>query len=181
MAIREPIRTGGRSARVQQSIHRAVCELLATQPRESLTVPLIASHAGVTPSTIYRRWGDLPTLLADVSLERLRPDTAPADTGSLHGDLLAWAEQYVDELGSEPGRAMVRDFINSDAACQCSNLLRGQLQHITERALQRGEQAPAADLLVDQLAAPMVYRVVFSEQLPSTAQLKVWVARALAR
>ncbi|MFF7708366.1 TetR/AcrR family transcriptional regulator C-terminal ligand-binding domain-containing protein [Pseudomonas sp. NPDC007930] len=179
MAIREPIRTGGRSARVQQSVHQAVRELLASEPRESLTVPMIAARAGVTPSTLYRRWGDLASLLADASLERLRPDTPPASTGSLRGDLLAWTEQYVDELGSAPGRAMIRDFVTSDQGCQCSNILRGQLQCIVDRALARGEACPSAEQLVDRLAAPVVYRVMFAEALPEAERVRGWVEHAL--
>ena len=96
MAIKEGLRPGGRSARVQESVHRAVRELLETHERSSVTVPMIAACAGVTPSTIYRRWGDLSVLLADVALARMRPDTEPANTGSLRGDLQAWAEQYLD-------------------------------------------------------------------------------------
>ncbi|WP_122857219.1 TetR family transcriptional regulator, partial [Pseudomonas viridiflava] len=74
MAIKEAVRTGGRSARVQESIHRAVRDLLLEQDRSTLSVPLIATRAGVTPSTIYRRWGDLTNLLADAAIARLRPD-----------------------------------------------------------------------------------------------------------
>jgi hypothetical protein len=48
-------------------------------------------------------------LLADVALARMRPDSEPANTGSLRGDLQAWAEQYLDEMSSEPGRNMMRD------------------------------------------------------------------------
>ncbi|MEG2632003.1 MAG: ATP-binding protein, partial [Comamonas sp.] len=58
---------GGRSARVQESVHSAVRELLEAHERSSVTVPMIAARAGVTPSTIYRRWGDLSALLADVA------------------------------------------------------------------------------------------------------------------
>ncbi|MET1067347.1 MAG: helix-turn-helix domain-containing protein, partial [Pseudomonas prosekii] len=83
MAIKEGLRPGGRSARVQESIHSAVRDLLEEQDRSTVTVPQIAARAGVTPSTIYRRWGDLSTLLADVALARLQPETEPADTGSL--------------------------------------------------------------------------------------------------
>ena len=71
-------RPGGRSARVQEAVHRATRDLLATEGREALTVPLIATRAGVTPSTVYRRWGDLDELLADVSVEGVRPDREPA-------------------------------------------------------------------------------------------------------
>ena len=64
MAVRERIRVGGRSARIQSAVQDAVTRLGATTPREELTVPQIAAEAGVTPSTIYRRWGDLSALLA---------------------------------------------------------------------------------------------------------------------
>ena len=74
MAIKESVRPGGRSARVQESIHQAVHGLLEEQDRASLTVPQIAARAGVTPSTIYRRCGDLAALLADVAFARMRPE-----------------------------------------------------------------------------------------------------------
>src|ERR1700758_2252983 len=66
-------RPGGRSARVQKAVHRAVRELQADGGKGELTVPAVAARAGVTPSTIYRRWGTLSRLLSDVALERLRP------------------------------------------------------------------------------------------------------------
>ena len=82
-------RPGGRSARVQAAVHQAVRELQREQGRDGLTVPAVAARAGVTPSTIYRRWGDLSQLLADVAVEQLQPEQAPPDTGSFYGDLLA--------------------------------------------------------------------------------------------
>lgn len=94
MAIKEGIRTGGRSARVQTSIHAAVRDLLQEQERSALSVPMIAARAGVTPSTIYRRWGDLTSLLADAAVERLRPDE-PVDCGNLRDDLRTWVEVYL--------------------------------------------------------------------------------------
>ena len=96
-------RPGGRSARVQAAVHQAVRELQREQGRDGLTVPAAAARAGVTPSTIYRRWGDLSQLLADVAVEQLQPEQAPPDTGSFYGDLLAWLEQYFDEMSSVPG------------------------------------------------------------------------------
>ena len=49
-------------------MHDAVRELGGPSTRNQITVPQIAAAAGVTPSTIYRRWGDLPALLADCSV-----------------------------------------------------------------------------------------------------------------
>ena len=68
---------------------------------------------GRDPSTIYRRWGDLSQLLADVAVEQLQPEQAPPDTGSFYGDLLAWLEQYFDEMSSVPGRALLRDVLGT--------------------------------------------------------------------
>lgn len=163
MAIKESIRPGGRSARVQESIHAAVRVLLEEQERASLTVPQIASRAGVTPSTIYRRWGDLSELLADVALARMQPDRPPLDTGSLLGDLRAWAEQYLDEISSQPGRDMMRDVQKSASSpCYCVDILSGQLQIILDRYRQDGQPQPAVDHLINLIVAPTVFRVLFS-------------------
>lgn len=167
MAAKEIVRPGGRSARVQECVHRAVQALLAEGHREDLTVPQVAARAGVTPSTIYRRWGDLPALLADVAVQRLRPDTGPRDTGALCSDLQAWAEQYQEEMSSEPGHAMMRDVLASHAerrpASKCAALVRAQLELIRERALVRGETPPGIDTLMDRIVAPIVYRLLFDD------------------
>ncbi|WP_244665061.1 TetR/AcrR family transcriptional regulator [Candidatus Symbiopectobacterium sp. 'North America'] len=98
MAITQGVRLGGRSARVQAAIHQAVRELEQEMGRQALTIPAIATRAGVTPSTLYRRWGDLPQLLADVAVEKLRPDAEPQDTGSFTGDLEIWLNTYIEEM-----------------------------------------------------------------------------------
>jgi len=166
MSVRECIRPGGRSARVQESVHKAVRELAAEVGRPNLTVPMIAARAGVTPSTIYRRWGDLSELLADVALERLRPDAEPVDTGSVSTDLHAWGEQFFDEMTSEPGKAMVRavlaSAINNEWESPCAVYTREQIQTILSRAEQRGEKAPDADTIMDRYVAPIMYRNIFS-------------------
>ncbi len=53
-------------------MHGAVQKLLTAMDRAEVTVPMIAENAGVTPSTIHRRWGDLADLLADVAVARVR-------------------------------------------------------------------------------------------------------------
>ncbi|WP_285374080.1 TetR/AcrR family transcriptional regulator [Pseudomonas sp. lyk4-TYG-107] len=160
MAIKEGLRPGGRSARVQESIHSAVRALLQEQERSTVTVPQIAARAGVTPSTIYRRWGDLAALLADVALARMRPDSEPAVTGDLRGDIRAWAEQYLDEMSSEPGRNMMRDVQASATPGYCVTILGAQLQTIIER--HPDEPAPSVDHLINLVVAPVVFRILFS-------------------
>ena len=177
MAIKEGLRPGGRSARVQESVHRAVRELLEAHERSSVTVPMIAACAGVTPSTIYRRWGDLSVLLADVALARMRPDTEPANTGSLRGDLQAWAEQYLDEMSSDVGRNMMRDVQSSPTPGYCVSILSGQLQVIVDRYSQ--EQPPSVDHLINLLAAPTVFRILFSAEPLAVEELHALIELAL--
>ncbi|MBF5003387.1 TetR/AcrR family transcriptional regulator [Diaphorobacter caeni] len=158
-------RPGGRSARIQATVYQTVKDLLETMPREDLSFPLIATHAGVTPSTLYRRWGDVQQLLADVAIEIIRPSVQPADTGTLRGDLEAWAEQFLEESASPLGRTMLNDMAavshNEQIPCACVNIVREQLGVITARAEARGEAAPDVEVLLDMLVTPIVYRVLF--------------------
>lgn len=165
MNRRPMVRPGGRSARVQQSVHDAVRELEAEVGRAALTVPLIAARAGVTPSTVYRRWGDLRELLSDVAVERLRPEESPEDHGALDADLRTWAEQFLEEMSSPPGRAYIRDALLGDPdggnAGQCSRFAAEQIDVILDRARRRGEDAPDTESVLDRVVAPMMYRILF--------------------
>lgn len=168
LAVMKPqpvVRPGGRSARVQESVHAAVRDLEAEVGRDALTVPQIAARAGVTPSTIYRRWGDLHQLLSDVAVERLRPEAPPEDRGGLAEDLEAWAERFLDEMSSPPGRAYIRDALLGDPdgtnAGQCSAYAAEQIDVILARAAERGERALDVETVLDRVVAPMMYRILF--------------------
>ncbi|GGS89672.1 TetR family transcriptional regulator [Streptomyces daghestanicus] len=165
MSPRQMVRPGGRSARVQESVHAAVRALESEVGRDALTVPLIARRAGVTPSTVYRRWGDLRELLSDVAVERLRPETEPEELGSLAADLTAWTELFLDEMASPGGRAYVRDALLGDPdggnAGQCSAYAAEQIEVVLARAAGRGEAVPDVETVVDRVVAPLMYRILF--------------------
>ena len=186
-------RPGGRSARVQAAVHEATIELLALHGRAALTVPLIAARAGVTPSTIYRRWGELGDLLADVAVERMRPDGDPADTGSVAGDLQAWVEQYRDEMSSDVGLGMMLDVLSAKGGslaegkipvpCQCAAFTAAQVATIVARGVERGEAVPAVDAVMDTVVAPIIYRSLFGAEpiTPAHAQALVGACMKTAR
>lgn len=181
MTVKENLRPGGRSARVQASVHKAVRELMAQMNRGDVTIPLIAGKAGVTPSTIYRRWGDLQELFADVAVERLRPDMEPVDIGSGKADLEAWAEQYAEEMSSGPGREMIRDVLAAQAGAnaeKCCEYTRQQVDVIAERAKARGEAFPAVDLVMDRVVAPIMYRILFGD-VPNGARVGDLVSQVM--
>jgi AcrR family transcriptional regulator len=170
MAVKERIRIGGRSARIQQAVHDAVRKLSTTDTRNQITVPQIAAAAGVTPSTIYRRWGDLQSVLADVAVARLRPISDPDDTGAVETDLRAFIEQYAEEMSSPVGRALLRDG-TSDAvegqSCVCCSYTNDHLNTIAERAKARGETPFDNEEVIDHVVAPIVYRILVSQETPT--------------
>ncbi len=158
-------RPGGRAARIQAAIFKAVDELQLDG--EELTVPAIAARAGVTPSTIYRRWGTLADLLSEVAVKRLRPDGEPRDSGDWRADLKGWLEQYAEEMASEPGRAMMRDVLSADRldnACTCSVYTCQQLDVIRDRALALGDRPPDTRAIMDRVIAPVIYRILFTRE-----------------
>lgn len=165
MAVRERIRVGGRSARIQAEVHKAVKDLQKKAGRDEITVPMIAAQAGVTPSTIYRRWGDLAELLADVAAERLRPVADPEDTGAQVSDLRAYIEQYAEEFSSPAGRAMLKDIFSASTDAtytgQCCGYTYDHLNLIAKRAKERGEDPIAVQEVVDHVIAPIMYRILF--------------------
>jgi len=150
---------------VQNAVHQAVSELLDEIGRESVTVPLIAQRAGVTPSTIYRRWTDIATLLSDVAQRHLRVDCPLTPSGCVASDLVAWAEMYQDEMDSAPGRGMLRDVLagwdGRTAACTLIEAVRPSIETILISA------APAvtlsSDRVIDGIVAPVLMRLIFSD------------------
>ena len=165
---REMVRQGGRSARIQKAVHDVTRGLLEQMDRGAITVPMIAERAGVTPSTIYRRWGDLGQLFADVAVERLRPVAHPDNTGSTLGDLEAYVLQYAEEMSSTPGKATLRDVLieagSETAAVKCCQYTYDALDLIAGRAVARGEPGFTSAEMIDRLIAPINYHILFGDR-----------------
>jgi AcrR family transcriptional regulator len=179
VALKERIRVGGRSARIQAAVHQAVSDLGATTPRDQLTVPQIATEAGVTPSTIYRRWGDLDALLADVAVARLRPIADPEDTGAMQSDLRLFIEQFAEEMSSPVGRALIRDVFSSSYSFpnQCAGFTSCHLNVLATRAEARGETPFDVDEVIDHVVAPIIYHILYGDREPTPDYCQSLLAR----
>src|SRR6202047_2033452 len=166
VTVKERVRVGGRSARIQSTVHEAVRRLSTGTDRDQLTVPQIAAEAGVTPSTIYRRWGDLAALLADVALQRLRPIADPEDTGAMASDLRTFIEQFMEEMSSPVGRELLRDVFSQAGAhtVQCGGFTKEHLTTIAERAKARGEVPFDVDEVLDHVVAPIIYHILYGDR-----------------
>lgn len=164
-------RPGGRSARVRASVHRAVGELLAESPAESLTIPAVAARAGVHPTTVYRRWPTLAELLADVAASRFSGDIVVPDTGSLRGDLERWATDVAVDLADPDVLALMRAAVGAagpDGGDACVADRHAQLTAMLDRERARGgpggdpATVPTTDEAADALLGPLYYRAVFT-------------------
>ncbi|MCQ9164320.1 TetR-like C-terminal domain-containing protein [Arthrobacter sp. STN4] len=177
-------RPNGRAARVQQAVHDAVRSLQSRTDRQDISVPRVAALAGVAPSTVYRRWGDLNQLLADVAVARLRPE-GPPDTGSVHGDLTAWAEQYIEESATPTGRAFLRDMVSGGPECTSAwrggEYARERIEMMLQRGRRRGETVPDIEDIVDLLLAPIIYRILFEPAVPPAGMARRLADRLFAR
>jgi AcrR family transcriptional regulator len=89
-AITTPQRGRPRDPQTRQAILDAALKLVAELGYDRTTVDAIATQAGVSKPTLYRRWPHgKPELVADAIRERRAETGRTPDTGSLRGDLLA--------------------------------------------------------------------------------------------
>src|ERR1700748_3940057 len=96
-------RPGGRTARNRAAVADAVAVLIAEGDPADIAMTDIAVGAGVAATSLYRRWGNVRALLTEVAVERLMAEWPLPDTGSLEGDLRAWARQIATSLRSRGG------------------------------------------------------------------------------
>ncbi|MEV1246478.1 TetR/AcrR family transcriptional regulator [Nonomuraea sp. NPDC049750] len=157
-------RPGGRSARVRQQVHEAVLDLLSEQDWHSLSIPQIAERSGVHQATVYRRWGTLEALVDDVVMERLSQESPVPDTGSLRGDLEAYAVQLAADVAGPLGALYIRAAQISTRTHEHQTYLTDravQLQDMLERAAKRGEGSTDLLEFMEVIIAPVYYHAMF--------------------
>ncbi|MFI9103283.1 TetR-like C-terminal domain-containing protein [Streptomyces fildesensis] len=173
---------------VRTAVHQAVIDLLCDPEGEDLNIPAIAQRAGVNHTSVYRRWGSLDTLLADMVTTRLERVSPLNDTGTLRGDLLAWAQASAASIRTPEGRALVRAVILSmpnsaqaqDERAQHFRRRMDSIEQIRQRATARGENPPPFEQILDQLIAPFYLRAIFGIDLPATGYPELLVDRLLS-
>jgi len=186
----EPVRRpGGRSARVRAAVHQAVTGLISERGYGNFAVADVANRAGVADTTIYRRWGKLEALLVDVAITRLTATSPIPDTGSLDGDLRAYAANVARDVTGPEGLAVLRLAAALSTAGHAGERARdrfmtersGQLRQMLDRARYRGERPPEVLEVVDYILAPMYVRVLLGTGPLTPAYADMLVSRLLAR
>ena len=166
-------RPGGRSARIRAAVFAETERLLAERGPRGFGLVDVAERVGVAPSSLYRRWGGTEALIMDVAVVGLTKEFPLPDTGSLEGDLLAWASNIVRSLRDPAALSFFRLLVSTfptDRATAAKRAIairqrRSDLEGLLERAWKRGEKVPGAMLLVDVILAPLYARALFGERV----------------
>ncbi|MFJ1705605.1 TetR/AcrR family transcriptional regulator [Kitasatospora sp. NPDC088346] len=166
------VRPGGRTARVRAAVLRAAGDALAEHGFAGLDLGDVARRAEVGRTTVYRRWGTVTALVADLLDDMAEQSQPRTETGSLLEDLRANARLVQRTLTDARQGPLFRAVI---AAASCDPdtaeaLHRFYRARITEwapcvtQAVGRGElpEGTDPDEVVRAVSAPLYYRLLAS-------------------
>jgi AcrR family transcriptional regulator len=177
---------------VRKAVLAATLLELADHGYAALSIDDVARRAGVNKTTVYRRWGDRQSLVIDALTDEMAVVTIP-DTGSIEGDLRAWALSLIRALSSPAGQAMVNTMLIGGADIpEVAEAKRRffddrlhRAQPMITRAIQRGEVPTGTgpiQLLKTVIAPIYLQLLVTAEPIDeTTADLAAAVALAAAR
>ncbi|MGQ2994533.1 TetR/AcrR family transcriptional regulator [Variovorax sp.] len=162
-------RPGGRTARTKEAALEAATALMAERKGEAITMAEVAERAGVAPTSLYRRWPDVRALIAEAAVGQLMREQPMPDTGSLRGDLCAWARAAAQQIASGESvlfQALAANAASAGAGRKASGAEplqpRGrQIAAMLERARERAEAAPPVADVLDHVLAPLYMRALF--------------------
>lgn len=158
-----------RSAEADRAIAEATIALLGQVGYGELTMSGVAARAGVSTATLYRRFASKEDLVVS-ALETLIDVSAPADTGTLGGDLRETLLRLASRMTEERRRLFLslaaemrtHPQLGEAARDRLQAPLRAQVEFILSRAAARGEIAPVPDrdLALSVLCGPLLYRIL---------------------
>jgi AcrR family transcriptional regulator len=165
-------RPGGRTARVRADVLRAAGDVLASEGFDHLDLADVARRAGVGKTTVYRRWGTVAALVADLLVDMAEQSLPRTDTGSLDGDLRANA-RLVQRTLTDPRQGPLFRAVIAAATCDAHTaealhrFYRVRIEEwapCVERAVERGDLPAGTDPheVVRAVSAPLYYRALAS-------------------
>lgn len=159
-------RPGGRSARVQDAVHTALGRLMGEMTRDKITLRQVAERAGVNPTSVYRRWGDIDTLMEEVAVAALTRDgDVIPDHGNLTADLTDWAGIIAEDITRPQRVRYLRAMLSARdlqvQSCPCMDIRQQQAELMIGRAADRGEPTPTPRQVLDHVVSPLYHRVTF--------------------
>jgi AcrR family transcriptional regulator len=185
------VRPGGRTAQVRAAVLRAAGDALAESGFAGLELADVAHRAGVGRTTVYRRWGTVTGLVADLLLDMAEQSLPRAETGSLLGDLRENA-LLVQRTLADPRQGPLFRAVIAAAVCdpRTSQALHrfyatriAEWAPCVEEAVARGEAPEGTDAgeVIRAVSAPLYYRLLASgDPLDEAAATRAAEAAAAA-
>jgi AcrR family transcriptional regulator len=173
MTAAESERVDPRVAQTRLAVYAATLAVIAESGVQAATVERIADRAGVSRSTVYRRWPSLAQLYYEAfgTLARRAPQQVQGDTPV---ELLRYLQDYAERLNDDTYCSVLVALL--DAAWRDPELaeVRGTLfderssraAAIVDAGIATGRLRPDLDRrqVMDAIVAPFLYRRVVEQQ-----------------
>jgi AcrR family transcriptional regulator len=182
-----------RGPMVRTAVLAATLSELAETGYAALTIDNVARRSGVHKTTIYRRWKDRQSLVADAVIDLAAAEVPFPDTQDLTADLRSLARSFVKLMNSPTGGAILAATLSDagripEIAAAKHRFFEDRFRRarpIIEHAITRGE-IPAGtgpDELIKTLVAPIYLRLLVTAEPidENTADNAVKVTLAAAR
>ncbi len=167
-------RPPGRGPKVRRAVLAATLSELAENGYAALTVDNVARRSGVHKTTIYRRWKDRDSLVADAVTDLAAARVPFPDTGDIDADLRELARSLVRFLNSPAGKGVLVATL-SDAARipEIADAKRlffqdrfRRAEPVVAGAIARGQLPPGTDPaeLVRTVIAPIYLRLLVTAE-----------------
>ncbi|MEU3252336.1 TetR/AcrR family transcriptional regulator [Streptomyces sp. NPDC006997] len=164
------VRPGGRTARVRAAVLQAAGDTLAEGGFARLDLADIARRADVGKTTVYRRWGTVTGLVADLLTDMAEQSLPRTETGSLLGDLRANA-RLVRRTLADPRQGALFKAVIAAATCEARTaealhrfyeIRVAEWAPCVQQAVVRGEAPEGTDAreVIRAVSAPLYYRLL---------------------
>lgn len=183
----------GRGPKVRAAVLAATVDELSERGYAAFTIDNVAQRTGVHKTTVYRRWPDRDSLIAEALADSVATEIPIPDTGSVDEDLRALARSLVAWTTSASGRAVLAVMVSTAAGLpappnSARHVFRDRIRQalpVVTRAVARGELPDGTDPveMIKTLVAPIYFRVLITGERvdDGTADAAAKVALTAAR
>lgn len=158
---------------MRRIVLKAAVQELATSSLGSFTLEGVAARAGVEVRLVKQTWSNTPELFTATLADFAEEHIPVPDTGTLRGDLLAYAHSYATTVNTPNGRRMLDALIVKPQDWELSGSRAAFLEYrldrvnvMVRRAIARGECPEGTDaaLAMDMLAISLCLPVLLYDK-----------------
>ena len=163
-----------RSERARLAIMEAAADLLIEGGLAAATIEAIAARAGVSKVTIYKWWPTRGAVAIDAYFHRYQQTIAFEDSGDVAHDLTVQIQALAEAFRGRAGQVMAELIGQAQSDAALAEMLRARWIQprremtgiVLRRAIDRGQIRADVDIdiLMDQLYAPLYYRITVRHQ-----------------